>query len=357
MLTLCRVDPAASIRPPEASQLKEFKFFTTRTRQADGSDRVYLHMGYFTSQTEARHWTQLMRSKYPNVFATPVPAALLRHPDSGIPTLSAAGSSSPTQSEDPSLSDTEVLNILETRRVSPAQDGASEKGSAEISLLRPEDTVIRRTLKAAVVQRAPVSFAVQLASAAEPIDLSSIPSNSIFRAYTLYVAQGQYEGQTMHCVRLGFFNDAISAKQVAYFVRATFPSVAVVAVVEQERSRAEESRLDTPKPSDSFKQHLDAMLGSDGARAQNTSAGAATAPPQAAQPQPQSAQPSAAPGPRPQLKPTSGLTARTKNGETLEQTLELLSSSELWQSDDSFAETGVRHLKVEVQKKRPSRAS
>ena len=39
-------------------------------------------------------------------------------------------------------------------------------------------------------------------------------------------------------LRLGFFTDAISAKQVAYYVRSEFSSVAVVPVSPQEKSRA-----------------------------------------------------------------------------------------------------------------------
>ncbi|MGK4455841.1 hypothetical protein, partial [Klebsiella pneumoniae] len=42
-------------------------------------------------------------------------------------------------------------------------------------------------------------------------------------------------------LRLGFFSDAISAKQVAYYVRSEFASVAVVPVSPQERTRASDS--------------------------------------------------------------------------------------------------------------------
>src|SRR6185437_5060931 len=48
------------------------------------------------------------------------------------------------------------------------------------------------------------------------------------------------EGRKWYGLRLGFFNDAISAKQVAYYVRSEFNSVAVVPVSPQERDRATE---------------------------------------------------------------------------------------------------------------------
>jgi hypothetical protein len=90
MLTLCRLASPVSIRPPRAPQLKEFKFFTSCARQADGSERLYLHMGYFATLADAQKWAQLVRGAYPGAIATPVPAAVLQQPNSGIPTLPAA---------------------------------------------------------------------------------------------------------------------------------------------------------------------------------------------------------------------------------------------------------------------------
>lgn len=295
MLTLCRVTGPLSIRAPQTSQLKQFKFFTSRARGPDGSERVYLHMGYFATIAAARGWAQFMHSAYPDAIACPVPPALLRQPNSGVPTLApanAAGSLSPTvspgaptpagaQPQEPSLTDTQVLNILETRRVSPVGDRESELKSAQISLMRPNDTGTRRVLKEAVVRRAPVFFAVQLESSAEPIDLSAVPANSIFKAYTLYTAQGQHEGRSCHSLRLGFFSDAISAKQVAYYVRASFPSVAVVPVTDEERDTSAQTRINPTQLMDPFARQLDQALDEDRAA---TAAQAASRPAQASSP-------------------------------------------------------------------------
>jgi hypothetical protein len=298
MLTLCRLAAPVSIRPPQAPQLKRFSFFTSRVQHADGSDGLYLHMGYFASLTDARNCAQIMRVKYPGVTITPVQRAA----------ESAA-----------SMSDTQVIRVLDTGRFSASQDNSIEANSAQtqISLVRPEDTTVLRTLKEAVAQRAPVAFAVQLQWSPQPIDARSVPSNSIFRAYTLYTTRGVSSGRLGHYLRLGFFNDATSAKQVGYYVRSSFPSVAVVPVVEQERDRANAERID---PETAYNPPVPAQ--------------AAKTP--ATQP----------PGP----PPTSSVTLRERRG-SLDETLEMLASSETW-NDDSFSETGVRHLRVQVEKKR-----
>ncbi len=139
--------------------------------------------------------------------------------------------------DDPSLTDTQVLKYLETRRGDDAR-GGDETPDASISLLKPDDTGTRRALKEAVTQNAPVSFAVQLQWAVQPVELDKVPPLAIFSAYTLYTVEGSREGRKWYGLRLGFFSDAISAKQVAYYVRSEFASVAVVPVSPQERDRA-----------------------------------------------------------------------------------------------------------------------
>jgi hypothetical protein len=246
MLTLCRLAAPVAIRPPQAPQFKPFTFFVSRGRDAGGSEHVLLNMGYFATLAEAQRWGQLLRSSYPQAVATLAPDAHLRQPDSGVPTLKAAQQTPPRRHapiQNLSLTDTQVLRVLETRRPAPTEDVTTEE-TAGITLVRPDDTKTRRALKEAVVQGAPVSFAVQLQWSVQPIDLGTVPGLSIFRAYKLYVTQQQREGRSWHCLRLGFFDDAISAKQVAYYVRSTFASVAVVPVTEEETARAEGNRVD-----------------------------------------------------------------------------------------------------------------
>jgi len=62
-------------------------------------------------------------------------------------------------------------------------------------LLRPEDTSVRLALKDAVTRDAPVSFAVQLQWAPQPIDLEKAPRHPIFSSYTLYTTRARLEGR------------------------------------------------------------------------------------------------------------------------------------------------------------------
>ena len=82
------------------------------------------------------------------------------------------------------------------------------------------------------------TYAVQLLWSVQPIDMSEIPQLAIFAAYTLYGAEGNRDGRRWYGLRLGFFTDAVSAKQVAQYVRSEFKSVSVVPVTHRERSRA-----------------------------------------------------------------------------------------------------------------------
>src|SRR5207237_10470462 len=81
-------------------------------------------------------------------------------------------------------------------------------------------------------------FAVQVQWSVQPAELDKVPALAIFSAYTLYTVEGSRDGRKWYGLRLGFFSDAISAKQVAHYVRSEFASVAVVPVSPQEKTRA-----------------------------------------------------------------------------------------------------------------------
>jgi len=130
-----------------------------------------------------------------------------------------------------------VLKTLENRRVSTGVVDR-EAAAAEVDVLPPEDTNTRLILREAVGRNAPVSFAVQLQWSVQPIDVKGIPRHPIFQAYTLYAAEGRRAGRTWFFLRLGFFSDAVSAKQVAHYLRGDFASAAVVPVSPQERQQA-----------------------------------------------------------------------------------------------------------------------
>jgi hypothetical protein len=328
ILTLCQLAAPASIRPPRSEQLKPFTFFTSRARQPDGSERLYLHMGYFETLADAERWVEAARGRYPNAFATIAPADFLRPANSEAPSLPPATyqpvapqSSDPAPVTVESLTDTQVLKILETRRVSPVQDDVDERNCDQIALLRPDDTSTRQALKEAVVQGAPVSFAVQLHWSAQPIDLSRLPSLAIFKAYRLYAKESRREGRSRHFLRLGFFADPISAKQVAVQVRSNFASAAVVPVVEQEVTRTREAGMGTSAILYLVEEPVDREIASN-----------------------------STPGSPTQSKPLRYVPRRVFRGaETVEQRLEPLAEREMWTDPDSLSESGVRHLRVEVQ--------
>ena len=317
MLTLCRLAAPVSIRPPQSPQLQPFTFFMSRARQPDGSERLYFHIGYFETLADAERCVGALRGQYPNAFATIAPFAFLRPPNSGAPSLPPAAaqpvgpqSSDPAPVKDRSLTDTQVMKILETRRVSAVQDDVAERNCDQIALLRPDDTGTRQALKEAVVQGAPVSFALQLHWSAQPIDLSTVPSLAIFNPYTLYATESRREGRSRHFLRLGFFADPISAKQVAVQVRSTYTSAAVVPVLEHEVTLAREASMGNSAIPYFVRQRGDPGIDS------NSTAGAPT-----------------------QAKPLSDAPRRVSRGaEAVEET-----------DPDSLSESGVRHLHVEVQ--------
>ena len=335
MLTLCRVDAPVSIRPPRSPHLKPFTFFTSRARQPDGSEQFYLHMGYFETLNDAERWAQIARGRYPNAIATVAPAAFSRAPNSEVPSVQVADPRPPISQgsdrapvEDKPLTDTQLMNILEQRRVVKVQDDVDERNCDQIALLRPDDTSTRHALKEAVAQGAPVSFAVQLHWSEQPIDLSGVPSLAIFKGYMLYATENRREGRCRYFLRLGFFADPISAKQIAAQARSNFVSAAVVPVAEQEVTRAREAGRETSSIPYLVQQGVDRAPDSN-----------------------------STPGSPRESKPLSDIPRRvTRGAETLEQTLKRLAERELWTDPDSLSETGVRHLRVEVQKRRSGRS-
>jgi len=237
MLTLCELAAPVSLRPPRSPQLKPFTFFMNRTRQPDGSERLHLHMGFFETLAQAERWAESVRRIYPGAVASIAPLGLVRSATSEVPTGYWA------HGDDAHLSDTQVMQTLEANRVPAVSGDVDERGHDQIPLLRPEDSGIRKALKEAVIQGAPVSFAVQLHSAAQPIDLDHVRSLEAFKGHTLYATASHRKGRSSYFLRLGFFSDPRSAKEVAVQVRSTFASAAVIPVVEPEITRAREAAV------------------------------------------------------------------------------------------------------------------
>jgi len=269
-----------------------------------------------------------------------------------------------------SLSDTQVLRMLEARSPEGSEPDPADVSHRSIPMLKPDDTGTRLALKEAVVNNAPVSFAVQLQWSVQPADLGKVAPLAIFNAYTLYTVEGSRDGRKWYGLRLGFFSDAISAKQVAHYVRSEFASVAVVPVSPQEKARASDQDFKSgslaptsaarSRPEEEFKlMDDDTAKRAVSALRQGKPAAAATHLPKG---------PPRVPGRpvRPGSSPTASPRARARGGkvgarerrgpQTLEETLEILGASELTIDDgrgETINDTGVRHLRVEVQKNSP----
>ncbi len=218
----------------------------------------------------------------------------------------------------------------------------------------------------------PAAFSVQLQWSVQPIDLARVPPLAIFGAYTLYTVEGSREGRRWFGLRLGFFSDANSAKQVAQYVRSEFSSVAVVPVSLKERDGATGATAGTtaappatenrpterlPDQSAEFK-----LLDDTGARPKlsngivktmETRAATAAKPKTAAA----GKTPTAA---RPAARGAKGRGNRVHAHEkrapkTLEETLEILGADELQIEGGRKlkSEGGIRHVDMKVQKNSP----
>jgi len=215
VINLCSVDTPITIPQPQSPQLTRFRFFLSH-RLENNRKRYTLHMGYFSTLSEARKWLTILRGVYPN----------------------ACVSNAANVTED-SFTDTQVLSLLAQRGAERAPAGSAGNTALHgIPLLRPDDTTTFRALKEAVVRDAPVSFVVQLQCSAHPIELEKVRRHPIFSSYTLYATPARLEGRQWFCLRLGFFTDALSAKQVAHYLLSDFPSGAVIPVDPQEQATA-----------------------------------------------------------------------------------------------------------------------
>ncbi len=229
----------------------------------------------------------------------------------------------------------------------------------------------------------PAAFSIQLQWSVQPIDLAKVPPLAIFGAYTLYTVEGSREGRRWFGLRLGFFSDANSAKQVAQYVRSEFSSVAVVPVSLKERDGASGASdasggsvgNGAPAPqrpterlvdqSAEFKLLDDTALApkppSAAAKAPAAAAGAATAAGSSAVAKPKSAAAgrlgtTSRPGQK-GAKTRGRVNAHERRSpQTLEETLEILGAGELQIEGarrELISEGQIRHLDVKVQKNSP----
>jgi hypothetical protein len=277
------------------------------------------------------------------------------------------------------LSDTQTIRLLE--RHTPFREGSREADVDEaIRVTKPEDAQSMQVIKAEVKRNAPVLFAVQLDWSVTPFDMAKVPPLAIFNAYTLYTTEANRDGRAWYGLRLGFFSDAVSAKQVAYYVRSDFKTVSVVPVTTLEKERATDlnasrsgiyraaniKEVPAPTPesiTSSNESGIFQLLEDDTPEhiEQDVDGEASPRffkppPAPAAKPAPIAAPPPAADADKKAKRKSPSRNARRDahapaDEESLDQTLEILGANSLEITNDSAGDTGVRHLRVKIDKK------
>lgn len=382
-------------------ELKRFNFFVSR-RFEEGRERFRLHMGFFATQAEAESWLGLVREVYPGAWTGEAPGKKLRARAVAAAEAQAAHASGPhsraPQVEPPLPPPAASRAVAEALRPVPtlhppskpaAQGGAGSSAAGERQakpLERPAsrraekqpavfaDSNVREVLAALDEPQAatgetrklpmpeaplsdaqalqclegrdptavkPAAFAVQLKWSVQPIALETLPPLAIFSAYLLYCVEGSREGRKWYGLRLGFFNDPISAKQVAGYVRSEFASAAIVPVSAAERERvsgepgtvpARPARK-TPEPADQEFKLFDADAPVQRKGAVTPGARQAKAPVHELRPTPRAKR----------AAPANPVHARERRApQTLEETLEILGANELT-IDDGRDGTGGAH--------------
>jgi hypothetical protein len=270
-----------ALEVPYAPELEGFAVFRSR-RVEDGRDRFRLHLGYFESIQEAERALTVVRTRYPaawvalapkdsmgslddtsvaqfqlvrrrrtqpavapakNQFAQPAAPAQVAAPVRPVraaplrATLVAPAqsrSAAPSQAAQSRLSPVEVLQLLES-----APRAARTVAPAALHEARAPNAPNAPPLSVA----SPQKFAVQLIWSTATVDAARVPQLAIFDAYTLYSVQVERAGRRWHGLRLGFFSDPVSARQVALYARSDFSAAAVVPVSERECAKANEVAL------------------------------------------------------------------------------------------------------------------
>jgi len=207
VITLCTASLPMVLRVPFVHELVGFSVFRSRTVQ-DGRERYRLCVGYFDSASRAHAALAIVRRHYPKAWISCAPLADLGSLDD---TLSTAF---------------QMIHRATARVVETAECPAPEVAATAL-LAVPAPT-------ASPTQR----YVVQLDWSAARVPSTEIPRLAILRAYHLYRGRVYRDEGEHHTLRLGFFSNVHSARQVAEYVRVHFPRVSVVPVSNREHERA-----------------------------------------------------------------------------------------------------------------------
>ncbi len=205
-------------------QLRGLALFKSR-RVEDGRERFRLHLGYFVSYADAERVLAVVRPAYPRAMVAAVPQDSMGSLDNTA--ITRFSILQPALQEQAVPAPTPIVAALPM--TAPSQSAAPAVSLAA-SFVRPP------------VQR----FSVQLAFSREPIDISKLPQLAIYDGYLLYAIETESGGRRLYGIRLGFYDDALSARLVAQYVRSDFKEVAIVPVSEREVARATTAKVRLP---------------------------------------------------------------------------------------------------------------
>ena len=264
VITLLASIAPIPLRAPTAPELAGLAIFRSRTVE-DGRERFRLHIGYFPTAAAAEQMLPIVRKSYPAAIVTLAPQgsmgslddtamarfSILRQAD--VPASEPVSPAAPPRaaaSVAPSKPAARVPVRPAPRMVPPSSpvtrsmlDDSPSMRSAPLPtppVLRRVDAVVAPPIPplAEPASRESQRYAVQLIWSREAIDLGKIPQLAIFSGYLLYAVETEPSARRHFGVRLGFYNDALSARLVAQYVRSDFKNVAVVPVSQREMTRA-----------------------------------------------------------------------------------------------------------------------
>lgn len=146
---------------------------------------------------------------------------------------------------DPASLESGVLQLkLETDKAADVPLIAAPRLTDAPILLDSTQTLRMLTESELADKEGPQWFALQLAVSDQAINLDTMPKLDIFAAFRLYSVATPQQGRIVHCLRLGFFRERVSAEAVAGYLKTFFSTPDVLRV-----SAAEQSRFaDPPKP-------------------------------------------------------------------------------------------------------------
>jgi hypothetical protein len=256
-----------ALEVPDAPELEGFAVFRSR-RVEDGRDRYRLHLGYFESREDAQRVLPVVRAKYPAAWvALAPPDSMGSLDDTNVAQFKYIHQKKPQASTRPHIPAPEPVRAVPVKAtlVAPRNAPASAR-PVRAPVAAPAPHTVNRVpmtpaqvlqlLESAPRAHTPVAlakrpgdpaagsfaqgqkFAVQLIWATTPVQPNTVPQLAIFEAYTLYSVQVERAGRRWYGLRLGFFKDPLSARQVALYARSDFSAAAVVPVSDRECDKA-----------------------------------------------------------------------------------------------------------------------